>query len=129
MKDKRLWVVMQKEKHDKVMKDLTTVVQAENEKLLNEIKNIKNSVTTPDNILNTVKKELNEKYRGCQECILFSKDKVDKYNQTPEALTSLYPGEKLSIDFFEVHSRDAFVVVDWVNHISMRAEIYGCQVS
>ena len=51
---------MQKEKHDKVMKDLTTVVQAENEKLLNEIKNIKNSVTTPDNILNTVKKELNE---------------------------------------------------------------------
>ena len=39
-----------------------------------------------------MKKDLNEKYKGCTECLLYSKDKVDKNDQVPEALTSLYPG-------------------------------------
>ena len=38
-----------------------------------------------------LKKDLHAKYRGCSECLLFSKDKIDKSDQVPEALVNLYP--------------------------------------
>ena len=62
-----------------------------------------------------LKKDLHAKYRGCSECLLFSKDKIDKSDQVPESLLNLYPGEKLSVDFFEIHRKDIFVVVDHVS--------------
>ena len=47
-----------------------------------------------------LKNDLHTRYRGCADCLLYSKDKIDKSDQVPESLLSLYPGEKLSVDFF-----------------------------
>ena len=67
-----------------------------------------------------IKSDLHERYKNCGECLMYSKEKIDKPDQVPESLTSLFPGEKLSVDFMEVLGKDIFLVVD---HVS--SHVYG----
>ena len=59
-----------------------------------------------------IREDLHDRYKSCSQCLLWSKEKIDKPDQTPEALINLYPGEKLAVDFFECLGKDVFIVVD-----------------
>ena len=46
--------------------------------------------------------------------------KVDKPDQIPQDLTSLFPGEQISVDFAEIYNKDILFIVDRVS-----CHIYG----
>ena len=46
---------------------------------------------------------------------MHSKEKIDKPDQQPESLISLFPGERISVDFLEVMGKDIILVVDHVS--------------
>ena len=70
----------------------------------------KGSFTWPN-----LKSDLGNKYKNCEECLVNSRQKIDKPDQIPEDLTALFPGEQLSVDYAEILGKNIFLIVDRVS--------------
>ena len=62
-----------------------------------------------------LKSDLRNKYKSCEECLVNSRNKIDKNDHIPEDLTVLFPGEQLAVDYAELQGKDVFLVVDCVS--------------
>ena len=62
-----------------------------------------------------MKTDLGIKYKECNECLMHSKENIDKPDQQPDSLISLFPGERIYVDFLEVMGKDIFLVADHVS--------------
>ena len=67
-----------------------------------------------------LKNDLGIKYTHCEACLVNAKQKIDKPDQIPQYLTSLFPGEQLSVDFAEIFNKDILLIVDKVS-----SHVYG----
>ena len=62
-----------------------------------------------------IKSDIGRRYKSCNDCLVNSRSTVDKHNNVPEELTSLYPGEQLTVDFANISGKDVMLIVDKVS--------------